>query len=291
MNIASPLRYPGGKASMADLLISIKRLNLLGDRSVAEPFAGGCGASLTLLYREEATHIHINDADHAIYCFWWSLVNQGARLSKALAESEISIDEWHRQRAIYMSARRVSRVKKGFAAFFLNRCNRSGIIFNGGPIGGFEQNGRWKLGARFDKDRLLSRCRKVSEYGDRIKVSNLDGIKFMDTVDPDSTMFFIDPPYFNRGSVFKKTPLYLDTLGLGDHQRLSWILKQWEDMAWVLTYDDCSEIRQMYDSWAQVFPYRPRYTAYNSYRGAEIVIVPRWMKMPRSFTIVPPNKS
>ena len=50
MKTCSPLRYPGGKSAMAELLSEIRRLNGLGDRAIAEPFAGGAGASLTLLF-------------------------------------------------------------------------------------------------------------------------------------------------------------------------------------------------------------------------------------------------
>ena len=47
---------------MADLLAQIRRLNGLADRSFAEPFAGGAGASLSLLYLEETPEIYVNDA-------------------------------------------------------------------------------------------------------------------------------------------------------------------------------------------------------------------------------------
>ena len=57
MKTSSPLRYPGGKSAMADLLRSIRRLNGLGSRDLAEPFAGGAGASLSLLFQEEVPKV------------------------------------------------------------------------------------------------------------------------------------------------------------------------------------------------------------------------------------------
>ena len=53
MRTSSPLRYPGGKAAMTSLLSGIRLINQLGDHAVAEPFAGGAGASLSLLYLED----------------------------------------------------------------------------------------------------------------------------------------------------------------------------------------------------------------------------------------------
>ena len=280
MKGASPLRYPGGKSVMANLLVQIRKLNGLGNHALAEPFAGGAGASLALLYLEETRKIFINDADTAIYDFWWSLVNQPKRFLDYLSNTKVTMDEWRLQQNIYKNSdRRVSRVRRGFATFFLNRCNRSGIIVKAGPIGGVNQSGKWKLDARFNKTNLQRRCKKVSEYRDRINVSCHDGKEFLDKVDNDTTMFFIDPPYFEKGPT-----LYLDCLKKGYHQALADHLRAMRDKAWVLTYDDCPEIRAMYQGWAYIRPYSLPYTAHKRRRGNEVLIVPKWMRLPDSQT-------
>jgi DNA adenine methylase len=121
---------------MAGLLGQIRKINGLGSYSVAEPFAGGAGASLSLLFRGETSEIHINDADVAIYDLWWSLTNRPEQFSKLLKKTRVSMAEWRRQRDTCRSTdRRLSRLTRGFSAFYLNRCNRSGIIKDGGPIG------------------------------------------------------------------------------------------------------------------------------------------------------------
>jgi DNA adenine methylase len=269
------LRYPGGKASLTNLLARIRRLNGLGARVLAEPFAGGAGASLTLLYLEEAHGICINDSDPAIYDFWWALINDPVAFSARLSGAVIEMPEWRRQRDVYRSGGRVSRLDRGFSAFYLNRCNRSGIIMNGGPIGGVEQQGKWKLGARFNKDDLSRRCAKVSEYADRICVTGLDGIDFIRSVDPVQTCFFIDPPYFGKGGT-----LYLNAVDGDYHADLADLLKSMSDAAWVLTYDDCPEIRHMYEGWAAIRPFALRYAAAERRDGREILITPKWMRLP-----------
>jgi DNA adenine methylase len=100
MNISSPLRYPGGKSAMAGLLGQVRRLNGLGDRAIAEPFAGGAGASLSLLYLEETREIYVNDADPAIHNFWWTLVNRPQLFMDMLTKTRVSMAEWHRQRDV-----------------------------------------------------------------------------------------------------------------------------------------------------------------------------------------------
>lgn len=277
MKTSSPLRYPGGKSAMAGLLRHVRSLNGLGNHALAEPFAGGAGASLTLLYCEAAPEIYVNDADPAIHDFWWAILNRLGQFLDLVANTQVSIEEWHRQRDIYRSQGRVSRLRRAFATFYLNRCNRSGIIMNGGPIGGVDQTGKWKLDARFNKLDLRRRCERVAEYRERIHVSGCDGIEFIERLDASSTFFFIDPPYFDKGRT-----LYLNALDAGYHAALAERLRSMVDAAWVLTYDDCPEIRRMYHGWATIRPFALRYTASARRSGQEVLIVPKSLQLPAS---------
>ncbi len=277
MNNASPRRYPGGKSTMAGLLGRLRKLNGIGDRLIAEPFAGGAGAALGLLYNEEAPSICINDADPAIFDLWWSLLHQPDQFAQKLSGTRVSMAEWRRQRDAYRSRRPISRLRRGFAAFYLNRCNRSGIIMNGGPIGGIKQKGKWKLDARYNKRELQERCTKIAEYSDRIAISGLDGLQFIEQQNAGETFFFIDPPYYAKGKT-----LYLNALDDKYHRSLADKLRAMRDTAWVLTYDDCPQIRKMYRDWARVRPFALRYSATERRQGKEIMIVPKWMRLPSS---------
>lgn len=277
MKTSSPLRYPGGKSALAGLLGQIRRLNGLGDRAIAEPFAGGAGASLTLLYLEETPEIYVNDADPAIHSFWWSIVNRPNPFVAMLSKTRVNMSEWHRQRAIYRKRGRTSFLRRGFSAFFLNRCNRSGIIMNAGPVGGVRQEGKWKLNARFNKPELRRRCERVAEYRDRVHVSGNDGIDFIKSLNAESVFFFIDPPYFEKGQT-----LYLDALDERYHLALSVQLKTMSDAAWVLTYDDCPEIRRLYRGWAAIRPFSLRYAASERRSGKEVLVTPKWMRLPEA---------
>ena len=276
MKISSPLRYPGGKAGLAHFLARIRFINRLGDRSVTEPFAGGAGASLTLLYSEEANEIFINDADRSIHDFWWSVVNRSKSFIDMLDRTPLTIDEWYRQRLIYRHGGKVSRLQRGFAAFYLNRCNRSGIIMNGGPIGGINQIGQWKLSARFNKQELRKRVERIAEYGDRIHISGVDGLKLLDRFDSGVTFFFIDPPYYEKGRT-----VYLNSLQPAYHVALANRLRTMTS-AWVLTYDDCPQIRKLYRDWASIKPFVLRYSAGERRTGHELLITPKWMSVPES---------
>lgn len=277
VNKSSPLRYPGGKAAMSGLLAELRRINGLGDRPIAEPFAGGAGASLNLLFNEEAPEIYINDADPAIHDFWWSVVRHSDDFTKLLSRTRVSMAEWRRQRAVYSGGGRHSRLRRGFSAFFLNRCNRSGIISGGGPIGGVQQTGEWKIDARYNKEKLIQRCLRIAEYRERIHTSDLDGVDFIQTVSEAgiAPFLFIDPPYYVKGPT-----LYLNKLTHDYHASLARVLHEIEHLPWVVTYDDCPEIRALYADWATIRPFTLRYNAAERRQGREVLIAPEWMQLP-----------
>ncbi len=64
--IFSPLRYPGGKVCLFDMVALILKSNRLERGHYAEPYAGGCGLALALLYEGYVSDIHINDFDPSI---------------------------------------------------------------------------------------------------------------------------------------------------------------------------------------------------------------------------------
>ena len=244
---------------------------------MAEPYAGGAGASLGMLYLEETPEIHINDADPGIHAFWWAVVHRSQTFLEMLDETPLTVDEWRHQRVVHQQARS-SRVRRGFSAFYLNRCNRSGIILNGSMIGGLRQAGKWKLDARFNKAGLRKRIERIADYGERIHVSGLDGLEFISRLDSQQAFFLIDPPYFHKGKT-----LYLNALDARYHSELADLVRHL-DSPWILTYDDCAEVRAMYGDWAAIRPYSLRYSAAKRRQGKELLITPRWMELPETQT-------
>jgi DNA adenine methylase len=260
---------------MEGLLREIRRLNGWGDMRIAEPFAGGAGASLELLFDEDVPGVGINDADPAIFAFWDSLLKWPEEFQEKIRSTRASIPEWRRQKDIQRRGRRASRFALGFSTFYLNRCNRSGIILNGGPIGGHDQQGNWKIDARYNAIQLSARCARIAEYADRISVTQEDGLAFLQKRQAAETFFFIDPPYYEKGPT-----LYLNSLDHAYHEELAQLLKGMENHAWVMTYDDCPQIRALYESWATVRPFRLNYSASERRRGQELFICPKDVQLP-----------
>lgn len=236
----SPLRYPGGKAVLASFLFDVIDRNSVIDCIYVEPFAGGAGAALSLLFLEKVDKIIINDLDKAIYSFWKAILNNTEEFINKIERTDVTIDEWHLQRAVY-NKKHTSELDFGFATFFLNRTNRSGII-QGRPIGGLNQDGKWKINARFNKVALIERIVRIANYKKRIQVLNLDGIELMRQVYTIPNVFiYIDPPYFEKGST-----LYLNHYNESNHKQLADFLNRNPDFYWLLTYDNVQEIRDLY---------------------------------------------
>jgi DNA adenine methylase len=76
----SPLRYPGGKAPFAPFIAKVMEVNGVAGGHYLEPYAGGAGVALDLLFQGHASHIHINDADPAVFAFWASVTQHSEEL-------------------------------------------------------------------------------------------------------------------------------------------------------------------------------------------------------------------
>src|ERR1700761_9221124 len=92
-------------------------------------------------------HLVINDIDPAVHCFWASVTRHAEKFATLIADTPLDVDEWRKQKVIYRACDESDQLTLGFAFFYLNRTNRSGIL-NAGPIGGGKQNGNYKTDAR-----------------------------------------------------------------------------------------------------------------------------------------------
>jgi DNA adenine methylase len=136
-----------------------------------EPYAGGASIALELVLQEFADHVHINDLDPAVWAFWNSVLEDSDALCDLIADTPVTMDTWLVQREIHKNKNDAPSLELGFATFFLNRTNRSGIL-NAGVIGGKNQDGNFKIDARYNKDELIERIVTIAEHQDRITLHN-----------------------------------------------------------------------------------------------------------------------
>jgi DNA adenine methylase len=266
--LLTPLRYPGGKTSLFEFFDEVIKRHDWRDMTYIEPFAGGAGAAISLLLLERVERIVINDYDPAIYSFWKAITERTEDFIDLIENTPVTIDQWNIQKQIYKAADMSDQLSLGYATFFLNRTNRSGIL-NAGPIGGKAQTGEWKIDARFKKQAMIDKIKLISLYKDRITVLNEDGVNVIEKYASDSRSFFyVDPPYFVKGA-----DLYLNAFKVKDHQKLADSLNDHPEAKWLLSYDNEQAILDLYPDRA----YRDfdlKYSAHhNSKSGSELMIL------------------
>jgi len=209
--------------------------------SYAEPYAGGAGLALRLLFEEYVDRIYINDFDKSVYAFWKVVTESSDDFCKWISDVNISIDTWNFYKEIQRSADTGDIFDLAKTTFFLNRTNVSGVI-KGGVIGGYEQKGKYKIDARFNKDDLIERVQKISRFKDRITVSNLDGIAFIIKMDKlrKDIFIYLDPPYYQKGA-----DLYMNFYIEKDHRKLSKYVHKL-NKRWMVSYDNHELILNLY---------------------------------------------
>ena len=271
----TPLRYPGGKAQLAGFFVNVIEMNGIADGVYVEPFAGGAGVGIALLLGEHVDSIFINDIDPAVFAFWTSVVDHNAELCERILSVPLTIEEWVRQRSIYAQGLKVGTVALGFAMFYLNRTNRSGIM-NGGVIGGKNQKGTWKIDARFNRDDLVMRIRRIGRYRSRIHVSKDDALLFLREIlkaPPPRTLLYLDPPYYEKGQ-----HLYTNYYRHDDHVEIASVLRD-AARPWVVSYDDHAAIRKLYKGFRHTH-YALAYSARERRQGSEVLFVSADLRMP-----------
>jgi len=262
----TPLRYPGGKGKFALFIKNLmEQNNLNGD--YLEPYAGGAAVALDLLFSGYCKNIHINDLDPAVFSFWKSVTEETECFLRMISDTIVTIEEWHKQKYVLTNPNNFSQLEQGFATFFLNRTNRSGIL-KGGVIGGKNQDGNYRLDARYNKENLAKRIEKIGKYKDQIKVYNYDALELLRRVDallPQNSLLYLDPPYYVKGQ-----GLYRNFYVHDDHVQIRKELDQIKSK-WIVSYDNCPEIKEIYEGYRQD-DYALNYSAYYKTKGSEVMI-------------------
>ena len=279
MRAYSPLRYPGGKAALTSLLTQFIEANGLRGCAYFEPFAGGAGAALHLLLEGVVSELRLNDLDTRIHAFWHAALTEHERFIDAIMSVELSLEQWRKQRDICLHPNRHGTFDLGFAAFYLNRCNRSGILLGSAPIGGYSQKGTWRIDARFYRQTLADRISKLAEQRERIHLSNDDALRFLTKNLPagnrqEQVFVYLDPPYVSNGN-----RLYMNNFQARDHGKLAHHLRRQRAVNWVVSYDDTRLIRRLYED-CKVSDIPLRYSLQKKRKTNELLITPRYLQTP-----------
>lgn len=281
----SPLRYPGGKACLTQFITELAVINGRIGGTYVELYAGGAGAALNMLFEGTFSHIHINDFDYNIYSVWHSVLNDTDRFIQLIKDTPVTIDEWHRQQQIYKKGKAAGTLALGFATFFLNRTNRSGIIFKAGPIGGLDQTGNYLLDVRFNKKNLIERIERIANHREQITLTNADAVQILQDLsayhtDIQDIFLYLDPPYYQKGK-----QLYLNNYSHNDHMKLAEAVAALDNqIKWLISYDNIAEIKQMYQGY-RMSCFDLNYTLQSKKFGSELLVFAHGLKIGDKITV------
>lgn len=276
MKFYSPLRYPGGKNKLAKFVALICEKNNINGHYV-EPYAGSAAVALHLLINGYIKEITINDLDRGVFAFWHSILNNTEKFCRKIEATDVTTENWKRFKKI-QSNKKAKMFDLGFATFFLNRTNHSGII-DGGIIGGLNQQGRYKIDCRFNKVELIKKIRLIASHKKNIHLHNLDALELIKKIEAkqstDNTIFYFDPPYYLKGPA-----LYMNYYKKGDHKKVSREIKKIKSARWIVSYDNVPEIKKLYLSFEKK-EYIFLHVAYKIRAGKEILFFSKNLMIPK----------
>ena len=259
------VRYPGGKSKVCDQ-IAMRLAEQAGHACLEyrEPFFGGGSIGLKALSdNRDITKLWINDKDIGIACLWTSVIKYHDDFKERVCRFRPSVEAFYELReelttVSKMPAERDRIVDLGFKKLAVHQTSYSGLgTKSGGPLGGAEQKSRYKIGCRWSPDYV---CKKLDRLHDLFATAEVRGncctnLDFADVIEDTHCrgLLYLDPPYYIKGN-----DLYQHGFTDEDHERLANALRDTEH-AWVLSYDDCHEVRQLY-RWATIEPLDVNYS-------------------------------
>lgn len=242
----SLLRYPGGKTRGVDAIVQFFPPDL---KEVCSPFFGG--GSLELYLASKGIKVHGYDVFKPLVEFWECVIKSPKQLA------DIVQTYYPLQRDTFYDLQKTqtrfrTKIERAAVYYVLNRSSFSGATLSGGMS---PQHPRFTLSS-------IQRVRDFYNPNFEVKKSDFKrSIK-----EHANTFLYLDPPYLIESALYGKKG---DTHKDFDHNSLCEILK--ERSNWILSYNDCDKIREMYAAFKMLSP-SWKYGMSNNKSSREILI-------------------
>ena len=223
----SPLRYPGGKSRGIDLITAYfpKKLH-----TVISPFLGG--GSIELSLAAESVTVIGYDVFQPLVEFWQCLLSNPIALAREVSKY------YPLPKALFYSLqqehlRLTTKLERAAAYYVLNRASYSGSTMSGGMSPGHP---------RF----TLTAIERIQNFRNgNLVVHQAD---FKESLEQHKTEFaYLDPPYLVKHALYGRKG---NTHREFDHASLASILYEREN--WIMSYNDCGEIRELYEGYPMI---------------------------------------
>jgi DNA adenine methylase len=272
----SPLRYPGGKSSLAPVIARVLE-STIGSRQVpkidllVEPFAGGASASLRLVGDGIVERVLLADVDPLVTTFWQAAAADTDRLIDRMHDEwkrfvkhggSVAVDRWDYWRSwepVRNAKPAEIRLETAMRCLFLNRTTFSGILHGkAGPIGGRRQVSPYGIGCRWNPKAIEERLLYVGHLYKTGRIVDVWCKNWMLTLDdvpeyypgliPSRVVAYLDPPYIEKASHLYRNSFDPSGGYGGDcapqpdvhqlHKQLAEYLRTKAQFRWLLSYDN-----------------------------------------------------
>jgi len=250
--VKTPLRYPGGKSRAVKTILEFIPEDC---GELCSPFLGG--GSVELALAERGVKIHGYEGFKPIVWFWQALLDDPERLAdkadsyrkrkKYTLNKDAPEEEQEHVWARGLPEKTFNRMRDEvrFAlqqkhefdfdiaakVYAINRSSFSGATFSGG----FSERASY---ARFT-DKQIEYIRNFKAPNFTVKYAD-----FKDSIRKHDCFFYLDPPYFLSGA---RSRLYGNEGDMHEFfPHLSLFSELREKKNWILSYNDCEEIRHLY---------------------------------------------
>jgi DNA adenine methylase len=267
------MRYPGakGKLSLRIMDVLSKFLRDYPKFYFCEPFFGSGAIGLKVLVEPNVHKVWFNDYDFGIYALWKSIRDEPDLLIHFVKTFKPSIVAFHEFKNYLLNLTEEDKhavVLTGFRKLAIHQISYSGLgTMSGGPLGGEEQKSDYKIDCRWSPDQLIADIWEAHDLmkQKKVKITCRD----FETVIrcKRNNIAYIDPPYYVKGP-----ELYQYSFTPEDHERLAGLLRQTKH-PWLLSYDNCEEIRDLY-KFAAIREVPLNYTIKGSVTKTELLIAP-----------------
>ncbi len=217
----SPLRYPGGKTRGVKFITSFFPKN---PDKLLSPFFGG--GSIELSVSATGTKVFGYDIFSPLVEFWQCLIADANNLSTEVKKFfPLPKEKFYALQHAQTTFK--NKFERAAVYYVLNRASFSGATLSGGMSPGHP---------RFTKTSI---DRVKAFFNPNICVEKLS---FKESLLKHPFVFtYLDPPYLIKSSLYgKKGNAHKDF----DHEALAAILQK--RLQWILSYNDCNEIRKLY---------------------------------------------
>ena len=229
-SINSPFRWAGGKFYARKIIEKyIPKHNFY-----VEPFLGGG----SIFFYKNKVNSWLNDYEKdLINCYKVIKLDLPDLLDKL--KNEKATKERHRWFKNKFKPK--TKIEQAFRYYYLNRTSYSGIMKKENCFFGYGE--KYSMRPENWPRQLVKNSKKLQ----KVKMTNYDFEKVINNIKTKNTFVFLDPPYFNAD----QNKFYTKSFEAKDHIRLCKLLKKNSSkFKFLLTYDNCEEIREMY-KWAK----------------------------------------